>query len=116
VPVDFYLFPRHRRHVRGPLLRRYNKAFAALAAGAFAVLAVAAVGLVHVDPRIGLASIESNRRVYLFCLACELPVFLLALISWKRFKWAFWLGWGINLAFSLIVLAVVIELTFFWHW
>jgi hypothetical protein len=116
VPVDFYLFPRHRRHVRGPLLRRYNKAFAALAAGAFGVLAVAAVGLVHVDPRIGLASIESNRRVYLFCLACELPVFLLALISWKRFKWAFWLGWGINLAFSLIVLAVVIELTFFWHW
>jgi hypothetical protein len=116
VPVDFYLFPRHRRHVRGPLLRRYNKAFAALAAGAFGVLAVAAVGLVHVDPRIGLASIESNRRVYLFCLACELPVFLLALISWKRFKWAFWLGWGINLAFSLIVLAVVMELTFFWHW
>lgn len=99
-----------------PLLRRYNKASGALAAGAFAVLAVAVIGLVHVDPRIGLAAIESNRREYLFCLACELPVFLLALISWKRFKWAFWLGWGINLAFSLIVLAVVIELTFFWHW
>jgi len=99
-----------------PLLHRYNKASAALAAGAIAVIAVAVVGLVHVDPRIGLAAIESNRREYLFCLASELPVFLLALISWKRFTWAFWLGWGINLAFTLIVLAVVIELTFFWHW
>lgn len=102
--------------IAAPLLGRYNKASAALAAGAFAVLAVTVFGLVHVDPRIGLAAIESNRQEYLFFLACELPVFLLALISWKRFKWAFWLGWGINLAFGLIVLAVVIDLTFFWHW
>jgi hypothetical protein len=99
-----------------PLLRRYGMASLALAAGSFAVLAVAVVGLVHVDPRIGLAAIESNRREYLFCSACQLPVFLLALISWKRFKWAFWLGYGINVAFSLVILAVVIELEFFWHW
>ena len=99
-----------------PLLRRYNQASPALAAGAFAVLAVAIIGLVHVDPRIGLAAIESNRREYLFCLACQLPVFILALLSWKRFKWAFWVGWGINLAFSLVILAVVIELEFFWRW
>jgi len=99
-----------------PLLRRYHKASPTLAGGAFAVLAVAVVGLVHVDPRIGLAAIDQNRREYLFCLACELPVFILALISWNRFKWAFWMGWGINVAFSLIILAVVIELEFFWHW
>ena len=99
-----------------PLLRRYDKAAPVLAAGAFVVLAFSIIGLIHVDPRIGLEAIESNRKEYLFCLACELPVFILALISWKRFKWAFWLGWGINLAFTLIVLAVVIELTFFWHW
>jgi hypothetical protein len=100
-----------------PLLRRCNKkASFALAGGSFVVLAVAVIGLVHVDPRIGQAAIESNRREYLFCLACELPVFILALISWKRFKLAFWVGWGINVAFSLIVLAVVIELVFFWHW
>ena len=99
-----------------PLLRRFGMASLALAGGAFAVLLVAVIGLVHVDPRIGLAAIESNRREYLFCLACESPVFLLALISWKRFRWAFWVGWGINLAFSVIVMAVIIELVFFWHW
>ncbi len=99
-----------------PLLRSNNKASPALAAGAFVVLAFSAIGLVHVDPRIGQAAIDQNRREYLFCLACALPVFLLALISWKRFKWAFWVGWGINVAFSLISLAVVIELVFFWHW
>jgi hypothetical protein len=99
-----------------PLLRRYHKASPALAVGAFVVIAFSFVGLVHVDPRIGLAAIESNRREYLFCLACEFPVFILALLSWKRINWAFWLGWGINVAFSLIVLAVIIELTFFWHW
>jgi hypothetical protein len=99
-----------------PFLRRYDKAPLALAGGALAVLAVAVIGLVHVDPRIGQSAIESNRKEYLFSLACELPVFILALISWKRFKWAFWLGWGINLAFSLLVLAIVVELEFFWHW
>lgn len=102
--------------VVAPLLRRYNGASAVLAAGAFIVLSFSTIGLVHVDPRIGPSAIESNRKEYLFCLACELPVFILALISWKRFKWAFWVGWGINVAFSLIVLAVIIELTFFWHW
>ena len=100
-----------------PLLRRYSIASSVLAGGAFAVLVrVAVIGLLHVDPEDWPGAIESNRKEYLFCLACELPVFLLALISWKRFKWAFWVGWGINVAFSLIVLAVVIELTFFWHW
>jgi hypothetical protein len=99
-----------------PILRRYGKAPLALAGGAFTVLAVAIIGLLQVDPRIGLAAIESNRKEYLFTLACELPVFILALISWKRFKWAFWLGWGINLAFSLLVLGIIIELEFFWHW
>jgi hypothetical protein len=102
--------------VAAPLMRRYNKASIALAVGAFIVLAFSVIGLLRVDPRIGQGAIESNRKEYLFCLACELPVFILALVSWKRFKWAFWVGWGINVAFSLIVLAVVIELTYFWHW
>jgi hypothetical protein len=99
-----------------PLLRRYGMASLALAVGSSAILAVAIIGLVHVDPRIGLAAIESNRREYLFCVACQLPVFILAAISRKRLKWAFWVGWGINVAFSLIILTVVIELEFFWHW
>jgi hypothetical protein len=99
-----------------PLLRRYGKASPALAGGALAVLAVCVIGLVHVDPRIGQGAIESNRKEYLFCLVSQLPVFILALISWKRFKWAFWVGWGINVAFSLIFLAVLVELEFFWHW
>ena len=99
-----------------PLLRRANMASPALAVGALAVIAVCIIGLVHVDPRIGLAAMESNRREYLFLLTCEVPVFLLALISWKRFKWAFWLGYGINVAVSIFVLVIVIWLEFFWHW
>lgn len=102
--------------ILSPLLRRYDKASAALAAGAFAVIAVAVVGIVHVDPRIGLAAIQSNRREYLFCLACEVPVFLLALISWKRLQWAFWVGWGINAVFSVFVSVIIVWLEFFWHW
>jgi len=99
-----------------PLLRRANMATPALAGGALVVLAVSIIGLLQVDPRIGLAAMESNRREYLFFLACELPVFILALISVKRFKWAFWLGYGINVAVTTLVLAIVVWLEFFWHW
>jgi hypothetical protein len=102
--------------ILAPLLRRRGAASPALAAGAFTVLAVAIIGLLHVDPRIGQGAIESNRKEYLFCVACEVPVFILALISWKRFKWAFWLGYGINVAFSIFVLVILIWLEFFWHW
>jgi hypothetical protein len=99
-----------------PLLRRYRMAPPSLALGAFAVLAVALIGLLHVDPRIGEAAIESNRRQYIFVVACELPVLLLALLSWKSFKWAFWLGWGVNATFSLFISVIVVWLEFFWHW
>jgi hypothetical protein len=99
-----------------PFLRRFRKASLSLACGAAAVLAVAAVGLVHVDPRIGEAAIAANRREYLFMLACELPVLILALISFKYFKWAFWLGWAINLLFAMYVAVIVVWLEFFWHW
>jgi hypothetical protein len=99
-----------------PLLRRFGAASVVLAGGALAVLAVAIIGLAHVDPRIGLAAIESNRREYLFCLACELPVLILALISWRGFRWAFWLAYGINVAFSIFVLVIIVWLEFFWHW
>ena len=80
------------------------------------MLIFSTVGLLIVDPRVGLATIESNRKEYLFFLICELPVLILALLSWKRLRWFFWLGWGINAAVSLIVLWVFIDLTFFWHW
>ena len=61
-----------------PLLRRYQLRSPAMVAGASAVVAVAVVGLAHQDPRIGQAAIEANRRQYLFLLACELPVLVLA--------------------------------------
>jgi hypothetical protein len=102
--------------IAAPLLRRYGMASLALAAGALAVIAVAIVGLVFVDSRIGQAAIESNRKQYMFCLACELPVFILALISSRGFKWAFRLGYGINAAFSIFVMVIVVWLEFFWHW
>jgi hypothetical protein len=99
-----------------PFLRRYHKESLALACGAAAVLSVAVVGLVHVDPRIGEAAIQSNRREYRFMLACELPVLVLALISFKYLRWAFWLGWTINVMFAIFVAVIVVWLEFFWHW
>jgi hypothetical protein len=102
--------------IAAPLLRRFQLRSPALAAGASTVLAVAIVGLAHPDPRIGQAAIEANRRQYLFVLACELPVLVAALISLRDFKWAFWLGWAINLVFALYVAVIVVWLEFFWHW
>ena len=99
------------------LLRRSGRASGmSLAGGASVLLVLAAAGLVHTDAREGLATLEANRRQYLFVLACELPVLVLALASLERFKELFWLGWGIHAAFTSCVLAVVIWLEFFWHW
>ncbi len=99
------------------LLRRYGRASSmALAGGAGVLLVLAAAGLVHTDTREGLAAIEANRRQYLFVLACEVPVLVLALVSLERGKKLFWLGWGIHAAFTSCVVAVVIWLEFFWHW
>jgi hypothetical protein len=102
--------------IAAPLLRRYRLAAPALVGGAATVLAVAIVGLAYSDPRIGQAAIEANRRQYLYVLACELPVLIFALISSKHFKWAFWLGWSINLLFALYLAVIVVWLEFFWHW
>jgi hypothetical protein len=99
------------------LLRRYGRASGMSLAGGASVLAILAVaGLAHTDAREGLATLEANRRQYLFVLACELPVLVLALVSLERFKKLFWLGWGIHAAFTSCVVAVVIWLEFFWHW
>jgi|SRR5579863_6801992 len=99
-----------------PLLGRYRVPPFALAGGAAGVLAAAIIGLITMDPRIGQAAVETNRREYIFCAVCEALVLTFAVISWKGFKWAFWLGWSISLAFSLFVLWVIVELEFFWHW
>jgi hypothetical protein len=99
-----------------PLLRRRRLASSALAWGATFIVAVSAFGLAHLDPRYGQAAIESDRRFYLLFLACEIPVLTLALISLRAFKWAFWLGFGVNLALSLYLAVILIWLEFFWHW
>lgn len=99
-----------------PLLRRWGKSSMALACGVGAVLTVAIIGLAHPDPRIGAAALDANRRQYLFVLACEMPVFILALISLKRSRWTFWLGWAIHSAFAACVAVIAVWLEFFWHW
>jgi hypothetical protein len=99
-----------------PLFRPYRMASPALAGGAATVLVLAIFGLLHSDPRIGQAAIEANRRSYLAMLACELPVLILALISWKYFRWAFWIAWAINICFALYLAVIVVWLEFFWHW
>ena len=103
--------------VVAPLLRRYRMASPALAVGASMVLALAVIGLAFPGTaRLGEEASRVNRRFYLTTVACELPVLVLALKSRKDFKWAFWLGWAINLAFAAFLTAVVIWLEFFWHW
>lgn len=103
--------------VVAPLLRRYRMASPALAVGASMVLALAVIGLAFPGTaRLGEAASHANRRFYLTILACEFPVLLLALKSRKGFKWAFWLGWAINMGFAAFLTTVVIWLEFFWHW
>jgi hypothetical protein len=100
-----------------PLLRRSKKADWALAAGALTVLLASIIGLLFFnDPKWGEAAVTSNRKEYLFFIICELPVFALALLATKGSRWAFWVGWGINAAVSVIVAIVVVQLMFFWHW
>ncbi len=102
--------------VAAPFWRRQKMASPVLAAGAAALMVMAVAGLVTNDPKFGQGAVEANRRDYHLMLACQLPVFLLALVSWKRFAWAFWVGWAINLAFTVFVAVIVIWLEFFWHW
>jgi hypothetical protein len=99
-----------------PLLRRFHKDSLALAGGASTIIVLSIVERLHEDPRIGLSAIESNRHFYYLFLACEVPVLLLALISWRKFKSAFWLGWAINLVLALYLTVITIWLEFFWHW
>ncbi|MBZ5615319.1 MAG: hypothetical protein LAO23_15020 [Acidobacteriia bacterium] len=99
-----------------PLLRRRHIAPYALAGGAFILLALAVVGMTHPDARMGQAAVESDRRFYRIVLAFELPVLILALISLRHFKYPFWLGWAVNLVFTLGLAIVIVWLEFFWHW
>jgi hypothetical protein len=104
------------RMVMAPLLRRYHKVSAALAGGAFVILAFTFFGLIHPDAGIGQAAIECNRRFYLIVLAVELPVFTFALISWRYLMYAFWLVWVAHLICTLWLSAVLVWLEIFWHW
>ena len=99
-----------------PLSRRVNARVSLLAGGAAMLIIFAVAGLLHADARQGLATVEANRKEYLFVLACELPVLLFAVISSIRAKWLFWLGWGLHLAFCACVAVVAIWLQYFWHW
>jgi hypothetical protein len=99
-----------------PLVARFRRAHLALAAGAFLILVLAVVGLMHVDPRIGQGALAENRREYGLMIAVEVPVLGLALASIKGSRWPFWLGWSIHAAFAVFVGIVVVWLEFFWHW
>jgi hypothetical protein len=102
--------------VMAPLLRRYHEVSAALAGGAFMILARTFFGLIRPDARIGQAAIASNRRFYLIVPAVELPVSAFALISSRCLMYAVWLEWVANLIFTLWLSAVLVWLDFFWYW
>ena len=99
-----------------PLLRRFGKASQTLVAGAFIMLAVVVFGLAFPDIKQGQAAVAANRRFYLAILGFELPVLALGLISLRFSKCTFWIGWAINLILTLLLIAMVVWLEFFWHW
>jgi hypothetical protein len=99
-----------------PLLRRRHRAPYALAGGAFLLLALTVLGMTHANTRMGQAAVDSDRRFYRIVLGFELPVLILALISLRYFKYSFWLGWAVNLVFTVWLVAVLVWLEFFWHW
>ena len=88
----------------------------ALVGGAVVVIALVLFGMAYPNSRQGQAAIEANHRFYLSVLACELPVLALGLISFRYFKYPFWLGWAVNVGFTLRLIAVLVWLEFFWHW
>jgi hypothetical protein len=103
--------------VASPFLRRHGKAGSTvLAGGAAALVAIALVEMLHPDARAGLAANQADRRFYWIIFGCEVPVMALALISQRRFKKAFWVGWGIHMALAVWLATVVTWLQFFWHW
>ena len=69
----------------------------------------------HVDPRIGQETIEANRRFYMAMLWCEFLVLLLGLISSKTLRWAFWVGWAINVIVATILTLIMVWLEFTWR-
>ncbi len=100
-----------------PFLRRRGKVSSyLLASGAAILILISSFGLLFPDTREGLAAVESNRRFYLFFLACEVPVLVLSLVSTGRFKSAFWVGWAINIVLAGLLIVMTIWLKFFWHW
>lgn len=102
--------------VLAPLLRHYRMASPALAIGALVIVVFASVMLARLDPRMGQGALESDRKFSLVFLAWNLPVVILALLSWRWSKWMFWVGWAIGLGFSVWITVVLMWLAFFWHW
>lgn len=87
-----------------------------LVLGAAILAAIAVTNLVAQDPRAGVAAIEANRRFDFIIAGCELPAFVLALISLKRLTKLYWVSWGIHLALTIYLAIVIVWLEFFWHW
>ena len=100
-----------------PALRKHGRsAVATLAGGAALVLMFAIANLAFQDERAGLAAVEANRRFALLIGSCELPAFVLAVLSARRLALPFWIGWGIHTALTILLIVLVIWAEFFWHW
>ena len=86
-------------------------------AGALLALTSSIFDWVYPAYKWGMASVNSDRRIDQFTIACELPVLVLALISVGYFRrLTFWLAWTISLIYVLWWAVVIIWLEFFWHW
>jgi hypothetical protein len=102
--------------ILSPVFRRDTRLRAVILASGAAIVSVVAAGyLLHQDPRDGLATIRANQQFGRIVLASGLPTVVLALFSLRRAK-LYWLAWGIHVAFSAWITAVLIWLKFFWHW
>jgi len=100
-----------------PLLRRFGRVAAiALIVGAGTIVIASLGNYLFADPRWGAAAIESNRKFDRLNLACELSGVMLALVSLRGSRAAFWGAWGIHLGLVVWYGVIFVWLKFFWHW
>lgn len=111
----YLFFPAMAIGLVAPLARQ--RRIPVLAACAVANIALMAYVYATADPvTLGLAASNANRREAAFLSASEAVVLVLSFLALRRSRIFFWLAWSCHALLTAFCVAVIIWLTFFWHW